>query len=89
MPKHTLFSANILCLTVHQFCGQLQNFRCQPFALLLGDAYVQWVRQSDSHKLAGKNRNIIGAVAVVLAAAIMGITHFSVGGFPELNLLFI
>lgn len=40
-------------------------------------------------KLAGKNRNIIGIVAVVVAAAIMGITYFSAGGFPELNLLFI
>ena len=40
-------------------------------------------------KLAGKNRNIIGALAVVLAAAIMGITYFTAGGFPELNLLFI
>lgn len=39
--------------------------------------------------LASKKRNIIAAVAVVLAAAIMGITYFSVGGFPELNLLFI
>ena len=40
-------------------------------------------------KLAGKSRNIVGVVAVVLAAAIMGITYFSAGGFPELNLLFI
>ena len=37
----------------------------------------------------GKKRNIVGAVAIVLAAAIMGITYFLVGGFPELNLLFI
>lgn len=40
-------------------------------------------------KLAGKKRNIVGAAAIVLAAAIMGITYFCVGGFPELNMLFI
>lgn len=36
-----------------------------------------------------KKRMIIGCVAVVLAAAVMGITYFAVGGFPALNLIFI
>lgn len=36
-----------------------------------------------------KMRNIIGAVALVLAAAIMGIVYFAVGDFPAMNLLFI
>lgn len=34
-------------------------------------------------------RNGIGAVALILATIIMGITYFTTGGFPELNLLFV
>lgn len=34
-------------------------------------------------------RNSIGTVALILAIIIMGITYFTTGGFPELNLLFI
>lgn len=39
-------------------------------------------------KLAGKARFILGAVAIVLAVVIMGITFFSSGGFPTMNLFF-
>lgn len=35
-----------------------------------------------------KKRCMVGVVAVVLAVAVMGITYFSVGAFPMLNLLF-
>lgn len=40
-------------------------------------------------KLAGNKRNVVGIVACVLAAAIMGIVYFTNGGFPELNLIFV
>lgn len=36
-----------------------------------------------------KKRNTVGGIALVLAAAIMGIVYFSIGDFPPLNLLFI
>lgn len=36
-----------------------------------------------------KKRSMAGGVALFLAVIIMGITYFAVGGFPELNLLFI
>lgn len=36
-----------------------------------------------------RKRNITGAVALVLAAAMMGIVYFSFGDFPAMNLLFI
>lgn len=36
-----------------------------------------------------KKRNIVGAVVLLLAAAVMGVVYFSVGDFPALNLLFI
>lgn len=36
-----------------------------------------------------RKRNITGAVALVLAAAMMGIVYFSLGDFPAMNLLFI
>lgn len=34
-------------------------------------------------------RGIVGASALLLATAIMGIIYFSIGDFPKLNLLFI
>ena len=40
-------------------------------------------------KLAGNKRLVIGAAALVLAAAIMGITYLVSGGFPAMNLLFV
>ncbi|MGM9602713.1 MAG: hypothetical protein ACI3W5_14165 [Faecousia sp.] len=40
-------------------------------------------------KLASNKRIVIGSVALALAVAIMGITYFSNGGFPALNLLFV
>lgn len=36
-----------------------------------------------------KKRCTIGAVAIVLATAVMGITYFSTGAFPALKLLFV
>ncbi|MCH4168882.1 MAG: hypothetical protein LKF42_06500 [Streptococcaceae bacterium] len=40
-------------------------------------------------KLAGNKRYIAGSVFMVLAFVIMGITYFSNGGFPDVNLLFV
>lgn len=39
-------------------------------------------------KLEGKGRYIIGAIAVVIAVAVMGIVYLSAGGFPAVNLIF-
>lgn len=39
--------------------------------------------------LAGSRRTVIGAAALALAVAVMGITYFANGGFPPLNLLFV
>lgn len=39
-------------------------------------------------KLAGKTRFIVGSVSIVFAVAIMGITFFSAGGFPDMNMFF-
>ena len=39
-------------------------------------------------KLAGKNRLIVGGVAIVLAVAVMGIAFFIAGDFPAMNLIF-
>lgn len=36
-----------------------------------------------------KKRYIIGTVSIIVAVAVMGITYFSVGDFPALNLLFV
>lgn len=38
-------------------------------------------------KLAGTKRYIIGAAALVMAVAVMGIVYLTNGGFPALNLL--
>lgn len=39
--------------------------------------------------LASGKRNAVGVVALLAAVVVMGITYFSCGGFPPLNLLFI
>lgn len=40
-------------------------------------------------KLTSNKRFVIGTVALALAAAVIGITYFANGGFPDLNLLFV
>lgn len=40
-------------------------------------------------KLDSPKRIVVGCVALVLAAAVMGIIYFVSGGFPALNLLFV
>lgn len=60
------------------------------FLLAIGVTLLLLPKQLAKGPLANsKMRNIIGIVALILAAAIMGITYFSAGGFPALNLLFV
>lgn len=39
-------------------------------------------------KYTNKRRYIVGGILSVLALGIMGFTYLSIGGFPELNLIF-
>ena len=56
--------------------------------LCLGVTLLLLPKALAKKKLEGKGRVIVGAAAVALAVAVMGVTYFSVGGFPALNLLF-
>ena len=60
------------------------------FLLAVGVTLLLLPEKFAKGKLADqKKRNTIGGVSLVIAVAIMGITYFVNGGFPELNLLFI
>lgn len=59
------------------------------FLLAVGVTLLLLPKKLAKGKLEGNKRNIVGAVAIVLAAAIMGIVYFTNGGFPELNLIFV
>ena len=59
------------------------------FLLSVGVTLLLLPKKLAKGKLEGNKKHIIGAVACILAAAIMGIVYFTNGGFPELNLLFV
>lgn len=59
------------------------------FLLAVGVTLLLLPKKLEKGKLEGKTKNIVGAVACVLAAVIMGIVYFTNGGFPELNLIFV
>lgn len=59
------------------------------FLLAVGVTLLLLPKKFAKGKLEGNKKNFVGAVACVLAAAIMGIVYFANGGFPELNLLFV
>ena len=59
------------------------------FLLSVGVTLLLLPKKLAKGKLEGKKKNIVGAVACVFAAVIMGIVYFTNGGFPELNLIFI
>ena len=58
------------------------------FLLVVGVTLAILPEKLAKGKLAGKNRLIVGGVAIVLAVAVMGITFFIAGGFPARNLIF-
>ena len=60
-------------------------------ALLLSIAVTLLLlpKQLAKGKLGSNKRFVIGAVALILAVAVIGITYFANGGFPALNLLFV
>lgn len=59
------------------------------FLLAVGVTLLLLPEKLAKGKLEGNKKNIVGVVACVLAAAIMGIVYFTNGGFPELNLIFV
>lgn len=59
------------------------------FLLSVGVTLLLLPKQLAKGILGSKKRMVIGAVVVVLAGVIMGISYFSAGAFPELNLLFV
>lgn len=59
------------------------------FLLSIGATLLLLPKQLAKGILGSNKRIVIGAVAVVLAGVIMGITYFTTGAFPEMNLLFI
>ena len=59
------------------------------FLLSVGVTLLLLPKQLAKGALDGKMKYKIGAVALVLATAVMGIVYFSNGGFPTLNLIFL
>lgn len=59
------------------------------FLLAVGVTLLLLPEKLAKGKLEGNKKNIVGVVACVLAAVIMGIVYFTNGGFPELNLIFV
>lgn len=58
------------------------------FLLSVGVTLLLLPQKFIKGKLEGNKKNVVGAAACILAAAIMGIVYFTNGGFPELNLIF-
>lgn len=58
------------------------------FFLAIGVVLLLMPKQLAKDKMEGKKKYIIGAVALIIAVAIMGIVWFSNGGFPAVNLIF-
>lgn len=58
------------------------------FFLAIGVVLLLIPKQLAKGKLGGTKKYIVGSVALVIALVIMGIVWFSIGGFPEINLIF-
>lgn len=58
------------------------------FFLSVGVTLLLLPKQLAKGKLAGGKKYVIGAVAVVLAVAVMGFVWVANGGFPAVNLIF-
>ena len=52
------------------------------FLLLLPKAFAKGI-------LEGNKKYIVGAAALILATAVLGVVYFSTGSFPAINLIFV
>ena len=58
------------------------------FLLAVGVTQILLPEKLAKGKVDVKTRFVVGGVAIVLAAVVMGIAFFTAGGFPILNLIF-
>lgn len=58
------------------------------FFLAIGVTLVLLPKKLAKGKLGSNMKYVVGAVSIVVAAAVMGVIFFSNGGFLELNLIF-